>query len=113
MDMEVTFGPILGIELTTMDKGLQDIIGTTTNDEYQGKWQKMTSAALHDAANLSKILPTAMLLVPLIDGMSHDFTEDTATVDLIAGIRVLATASLGVDGARYGPSRCDRTDWSC
>ena len=54
-----------------------------------------------------------MLFVPLIDGMSHDFTEDTATVDLIAGIRVLATASLGVDGARYGPSRCDRTDWSC
>ena len=52
----------------------------------------MTSAALHDAANLSKILPTAMLFVPSIDGVSHDFSEDTATVDLIAELRVLARA---------------------
>ena len=52
----------------------------------------MSSGALHDAANVSKILPTAMLFVPSIDGISHDFSEDTAETDLIAGLRVLARA---------------------
>ena len=92
MDMEVAFGPILGIEPTAMDSGLQDILVTAANDECPAKWRKMSSGALHDAANLSKILPTAMLFVPSIDGVSHDFSEDTAEVDLIAGLRVLARA---------------------
>ena len=92
MDMEVAFGPILGIEPTAMDTGMQDILVTAANDECPAKWRKMSSGALHDAANLSKILPTAMLFVPSIDGVSHDFSEDTAEVDLIAGLRVLARA---------------------
>ena len=92
MDMEVAFGPILGIEPTAMDSGLQDMLMTAANDECPAKWRKMSSGALHDAANLSKILPTAMLFVPSINGVSHDFSEDTAEVDLIAGLRVLARA---------------------
>ena len=92
MDIEVAFGPILGIEPTAMDSDLQDILATAANDECPAKWRKMSSGALHDAANLSKILPTAMLFVPSIGGVSHDFSEDTAEVDLIAGLRVLARA---------------------
>ena len=92
MDMEVAFGPILGIEPTAMDSCLQDILVTAAQDECPAKWRKMSSGALHDAANLSKILPTAMLFVPSINGVSHDFSEDTAEVDLIAGLRVLARA---------------------
>ena len=52
----------------------------------------MPTGALHDAANVSKILRTAMLFVPSIDGVSHDFSEDTNEADLIAGLRVLARA---------------------
>ena len=92
MDMKVSFSPILGIEPTAMDSDLQDLLATAANVECPGKWQKMTSGALHDAANLSKILPTAMLFVPSIDGVSHDFSEDTEEEDLIAGLRVLARA---------------------
>ena len=92
MDMEVAFGPILGIEPTEMDPALQDVLVMAANEECPSKWQKMSSGALHDAANVSKILPTAMLFVPSIDGISHDFSEDTAETDLIAGLRVLARA---------------------
>jgi beta-ureidopropionase / N-carbamoyl-L-amino-acid hydrolase len=33
-----------------------------------------------------------MLFVPSIGGISHAFDEDTAEVDLVAGLRVLARA---------------------
>jgi len=52
----------------------------------------MTSGALHDAANVSSQIPTAMLFVPSINGISHDFAEDTDEADLIAGLHVLAKA---------------------
>jgi N-carbamoyl-L-amino-acid hydrolase len=50
----------------------------------------MTSGALHDAANVSSLMPTAMLFVPSINGISHDFAEDTDETDLITGLQVLA-----------------------
>ena len=37
-------------------------------------------------------MPVAMLFTPSIDGISHDFAEDTAEVDLIAGLEVLVRA---------------------
>jgi N-carbamoyl-L-amino-acid hydrolase len=49
----------------------------------------MPSGALHDATNVSRLMPVAMLFVPSIDGISHDFAEDTAESDLIAGLHVL------------------------
>jgi N-carbamoyl-L-amino-acid hydrolase len=57
------------------------------------KVEKMTSGALHDAANVSSLIPTAMLFVPSINGISHDFAEDTDEADLVAGLRVLAKAA--------------------
>ena len=56
------------------------------------KWRSMTSGALHDAANISNMMPTAMLFVPSIDGVSHNFAEDTQELDLVSGIQVLAEA---------------------
>lgn len=50
----------------------------------------MTSGAVHDAANVSSLMPTAMLFVPSINGISHDFAEDTDETDLITGLQVLA-----------------------
>ena len=52
----------------------------------------MPSGALHDATNLAGIMPVAMLFVPSIDGISHAFEEDTREADLVAGLRVLASA---------------------
>jgi N-carbamoyl-L-amino-acid hydrolase len=52
----------------------------------------MPSGALHDAANLAPLMPTGMLFVPSIGGISHDFAEDTDEADLVLGLRVLARA---------------------
>mgnify|MGYP001813487806 CR=1 FL=1 len=52
----------------------------------------MPSGALHDATNVARHLPVAMLFVPSIGGISHDFAEDTDEADLVAGLRVLAGA---------------------
>lgn len=61
-----------------------------------GKWRHMPSGALHDAANVSQLMPVAMLFVPSINGISHDFAEDTAVEDLIVGAQVLAASVCNV-----------------
>ncbi len=64
-----------------------------------GKWRRMPSGALHDATNVSRLMPVAMLFVPSIGGISHAFEEDTDEQDLVAGLRVMAHVA-GVDQAR-------------
>ena len=65
--------------------------------DVPGRWRAMPSGALHDATNVSKMMPVAMLFVPSIGGISHAFGEDTAEPDLVTGLRVLAggVAALG------------------
>ena len=43
------------------------------------------SAALHDAAPLSRHMPAAMLFVPSVRGVSHSFDEHTADAHIVAG----------------------------
>ena len=56
----------------------------------------MPSAAVHDAQILAGHLPSAMLFVPSINGVSHAFEEDTSEEDIVLGCRVLATATASV-----------------
>ena len=46
----------------------------------------LTSGALHDAAEMARVRPAAMLFVPSKGGVSHAKEEDTDEADLIAGI---------------------------
>lgn len=59
-----------------------------------GKWCAMPSGALHDASNVSVLMPMAMLFVPSIGGISHAFDEDTSEDDLVTGLKVLASAAV-------------------
>ncbi len=54
------------------------------------KWRHMPSGAGHDAQYMAPIMPSAMLFVPSIGGISHHWAEDTAPEDLAMGMRVLA-----------------------
>jgi N-carbamoyl-L-amino-acid hydrolase len=47
---------------------------------------------LHDASNVARVLPTAMLFAPSIGGISHNPDEDTARADLATALEVLAEA---------------------
>jgi len=57
-----------------------------------GRWRVMPSGALHDAANVSMHMPMGMMFVPSINGISHNFDEDTAVPDLEIGLEVFAEA---------------------
>lgn len=49
----------------------------------------MPSGAGHDSQIFAKYVPTAMLFVPSIDGISHNVKEETNIEDLVKGIEVL------------------------
>lgn len=99
MGLDVSFGPLLGLEPVAMDVGLRQRLEDAAEDVAPGAWRLMPSGALHDATNVSRLMPVAMLFVPSIGGISHAFEEDTKEEDLVAGLRVLARAA-GVDQAR-------------
>lgn len=50
----------------------------------------LDTVAGHDAVNLARIVPTAMIFVPSRDGISHNPREYTSDADLHAGSEVLA-----------------------
>lgn len=80
------------IEPTKMHGGLVQCVADAAASCVGGRWSRMTSGALHDAASVAKRMPAAMLFVPSIGGVSHSFEEDTAPEDLVAGAEVLAEA---------------------
>ena len=61
-----------------------------------GAWTSMPSAAVHDAQVLARHLPSAMLFVPSIGGVSHAFEEDTSDDDIVLGCQVLASATASI-----------------
>ncbi len=90
--MTLSYGPLLGLEPVAMDKHLRTALQESADKIAQGKWRNMPSGALHDATNVSALMPAAMLFVPSINGISHAFEEDTDEADLVAGLEVLAGA---------------------
>ena len=90
----VDFSKMHGLEPVQMDQSLQDILRNAAENACPNRWRNIQSGALHDAANVAKLMPAAMLFVPSIEGISHDFSEDTNEQDLIDGLTVLAQAIL-------------------
>ncbi|WP_370232448.1 hydantoinase/carbamoylase family amidase [Cognatishimia sp.] len=91
--LEIELGPLLGLEPVEMDNALRVRLETGAEAVAPGQWRRMPSGALHDATNVARLMPVAMLFVPSIDGISHAFEEDTDEADLVAGLRVLAHAA--------------------
>ena len=93
MGLELDRGAVLGLEPVAMDAALRARLAEAAEVEAPGRWRLMPSGALHDATNVARLMPVAMLFVPSIGGISHAFEEDTAEADLVAGLRVLARAA--------------------
>jgi N-carbamoyl-L-amino-acid hydrolase len=89
---DLSFGPMLGLEPVDMDLQLRGALQRAAEANVPGRWRTMPSGALHDATNVSQLMPVAMMFVPSINGISHAFSEDTAEADLVTGLRVLAGA---------------------
>ena len=54
--------------------------------EAAGSDRVLPSGALHDAAEVARVLPAAMVFCPSTGGISHAVEEDTPESDLAAGI---------------------------
>jgi hydantoinase/carbamoylase family amidase len=54
--------------------------------EAAGSNRVLASGALHDAAEVARVLPAAMIFCPSAGGISHAKEEDTPEADLAAGI---------------------------
>ena len=80
------------VSAAKMDPGLVEHLAAAAEETAPGNWAHMPSAAGHDAQVIASHLPTAMLFVPSIGGISHDLREDTDESDIVLGCQTLATA---------------------
>ncbi|MEM1383672.1 MAG: hydantoinase/carbamoylase family amidase [Pseudomonadota bacterium] len=75
-----------------MDAAVQAAIEAAAEQHAPGRHLRMPSGAGHDAQNLAPHLPTGMLFVPSIGGISHHWTENTADDDIATGATVFVDA---------------------
>lgn len=71
-----------------MDAQIQDIM-VTAADKLKIEYMAMPSWAGHDAMIMANHMPTAMIFVPSINGISHSPKELTSWEDIHKGIEVL------------------------
>jgi len=91
-----------GITPTMMSPALIDHVAQAAELHAPGKWMQMPSAAGHDPMVISHHLPCGMLFIPSINGISHDFSEDSLEDDIIRGCQVLADAVVAALGSAPG-----------
>jgi beta-ureidopropionase / N-carbamoyl-L-amino-acid hydrolase len=97
---EANAGPC-GVTLTNlsrstpklMDQAFQRALERAAEHNAPGLHIRMPSGAGHDAQIFAERLPSAMLFVPSIGGISHHYAEDTKDEDLVLGCQVLADAA--------------------
>lgn len=90
--LDLSYGEMLGLEPVPMESRLRAALCASAAAVAPGRWREMQSGALHDATNVARLMPAAMLFVPSINGISHAFAEDTDERDLVTGLEVLAGA---------------------
>jgi N-carbamoyl-L-amino-acid hydrolase len=62
--------------------------------------ERIVSGAGHDAIHLARHVPTAMVFIPCVNGLSHNEDEDALPQDVTAGANVLLHAALARAGIR-------------
>ncbi|MFZ2159897.1 MAG: Zn-dependent hydrolase [Bradyrhizobium sp.] len=75
-----------------MDAGFQHAIEAASTAFAGGKSIRMPSGAGHDAQILATIMPSGMLFVPSIGGISHHWSENTGDTDIVTGAEVFVDA---------------------
>src|SRR5207244_6659810 len=77
--------PIWRIEPIPFDPDLVAIVNEACQ-VVAGSDHVLASGALHDAAEVARVLPAGMVFCPSVGGISHAKQEDTPEPDLKAGI---------------------------
>ena len=75
-----------------MDASIQQAIEIASENLAGGRSLRMPSGAGHDAQILATIMPSGMLFVPSIGGISHHWSENTDDADIVTGAQVFVEA---------------------
>ncbi|MBX9823574.1 MAG: Zn-dependent hydrolase [Xanthobacteraceae bacterium] len=75
-----------------MNAGLMDVLYRAAEQHAPGQHIRMPSGAGHDAQFMARVVPSAMMFVPSINGISHHWAENTADADIVLGAQVFADA---------------------
>ena len=94
--VSVTMQPTTLLAPALMDEDFQQHLSNAAETHAPGAWNRMPSAAGHDAQVIARHLRAAMLFIPSIGGLSHAFGENTDEQDIVLGCHVLATAAASI-----------------
>jgi N-carbamoyl-L-amino-acid hydrolase len=84
----VSWEQIWEIEPILFDDGLIDLADAAIQ-EVAGTSERLPSGPLHDAAEMARVMPTVMVFVKSLGGVSHTKEEDTPDADLELSVRAL------------------------
>jgi N-carbamoyl-L-amino-acid hydrolase len=62
-------------------------------DDLGLRWRTLPTMAGHDSVNLKDVVPTVMLFIPSVDGISHNEREYSTDAHLLAGLHTLTAAA--------------------
>lgn len=69
-------------------------------EDLQLTHARVKTLAGHDATNVKDLVPTVLMFVPSVDGVSHNEREFTEDADMLAGVEVFTRVVAGIaDGA--------------
>ena len=99
MGLQVEFEKVGGFEPVEFDEGC---VGAVRNaaDRLGYSHRSIVSGAGHDACWINRVAPTAMIMCPCVDGLSHNEAEEITPDWATAGVNVLLHAvveSAGVE----------------
>jgi N-carbamoyl-L-amino-acid hydrolase len=80
-------------EPAAMAPHFMDAVRAAAEAHVPGRHVDMPSGAGHDAMVFSQHMPSGMLFVPSIGGISHHWTENTSDADIVMGARVYVDAA--------------------
>jgi N-carbamoyl-L-amino-acid hydrolase len=94
----------VGLEPAPTDGRMREIIAHAA-DSLGLSTRLMPSGAGHDAQDMAHIVPTGMIFVPSVGGISHSPKEYTAPKDVANGADVLLQTVIALDGGALDRAR--------
>ena len=88
MGLDVSFEKVGGFDPVTFDEACVSAVRSAA-DRLGYSHRNIISGAGHDACWVNKVAPTAMVMCPCVDGLSHNEAEEISKDWSTAGAEVL------------------------
>ena len=93
MGMEIEFEKVGGFDPVAFDETCVQAVRSAA-ERLGYTHRDLISGAGHDACLINRVAPTAMVMCPCVDGLSHNEAEDISKDWAVAGTDVLLHAVL-------------------